>query len=299
MDFSKPIEISTGTSTSAFVNLNSITAAPTVGTPFSGYIVENVSYANAAIGGFTESQAQRDGVEADIALLGARQVQMIVQVYGSSLADFHDKLNDLNGAMRPYPSYATSDDGFRELRFIQPTAITTANNTTGLLNLLLKVRPMSLPSYQLNNDMTTPQTSDRGISTKAAVSLFSKDPRKLSQSTRSVSLNVSSSTSTATTVSNDGNYNVYPTVTFVSTSGSTQTATISTSLFTASVVIPANTTVTINGDERTVNVGSTLRMDLVLGTTTVLPYLITGSTSVTVGALTSVTVSLSYREAWL
>jgi len=299
MDFSKAIQIATGTATSAFVNLNSITAAPTVGTPFSGYVVENVSYANASIGGFIESQAQRDGSEADIALLGPRQVQMVVQVYGSSLADFHDKLNDLNGSMRPYPSYATSDDGFRELRFVQPTAITTANNTTGLLNLLLKVRPTSLPSYQLNNDMTTPQTSDRGVSTRASVTLFCKDPRKLSQTTRSATLNVSSSTTTTTTVVNDGNYSVYPNVTFVSTSASTQTATISTSLFTTSVVIPANTTVTINNADRAVYVGTTLRMDLVLAATSTLPYLITGNTVVTVGALTATTVSFAYQEAWL
>jgi hypothetical protein len=201
--------------------------------------------------------------------------------------------------MRPYPSYATSDDGFRELRFVQPTAITTANNTTGLLNLLLKVRPTSLPSYQLNNDMTTPQTSDRGVSTRASVTLFCKDPRKLSQTTRSATLNVSSSTTTTTTVVNDGNYYVYPNVTFVSTSASTQTATISTSLFTTSVVIPANTTVTINNADRAVYVGTTLRMDLVLAATSTLPYLIAGSTVVTVSALTTTTVSFAYQEAWL
>lgn len=299
MDFSKAIQIATGTASTAFINLNSITTAPTVGTPLSGYIVENVSYANAGIGGFTEAQAQRDGAEADIALLGARQVQMVVQVYGSSLADFYDKLNALNGSMRPYPSYATSDDGFRELRFVQPTAITTSNNATGLLNLLMKVRPTSLPSYQLNSDLVTPQTSDRGVSTRASVTLFSKDPRKLSQATRTASLNVSASTSTTSTVTNDGNYNVYPDVTFVSTHGSTQTATISTSLFTTSLVIPASTTVTISGDERTVSVGGVLRMDLVLAATTILPYMVAGDTTVTVSALTSTTVSLAYKEAWL
>jgi hypothetical protein len=299
MDFSKSIEIATGTSTAAFVNLNSITAAPTVGTPFSGYIVESASYANGAISGFTESLAQRDGSEADIAILGPRSDQMIVQVYGSSLADFYDKLNDLNGAMRPYPSYATSDDGFRELRFVQPTAISTANNTTGLLNLMLKVRPTALPAYQLNSDIVTPQTSDRGVSTRASVTLFCKDPRKLSQATRSATLNVSASTSTTTTVTNDGNYNAYPTVTLVNVSASTQTATISTSLFTTSLVVPASSTVTIDSDDRTVYIGSTLRMDLVLAATTSFPYLLTGATTVTVSALSSTTVSFTYREAWL
>lgn len=295
MDFSKEIKIATGTATSAFINLNSITSAPTVGTPFSGYLVENVSYAAAGVNGFTETQAQRDGAEADIALLGPRQVQMVVQVYGSSLADFYDKLNTLNGALQPYPSFASTDDGFRELRFVQPTAITTANNSTGLLNLLLKVRPQAIPSYNLNNDMVTPQTSDRGVSTRASVALFAKDPRKLSQATRSATLTVSGTT----TVTNDGNYYAYPTVTIASTNGSQQTATISTNLWTTSVTIPANTTVTIDGKERTVYVGTTLRMDLVLGATTMLPYLVGGANSVTCSALTSTTVTFAYQEAWL
>ena len=299
MDFSKEIKIATGTATSSFINLNSITAAPTVGTPFSGYVTESVSYANAGISGFTESQAQRDGAEADIALLGPRQAQLIVQVYGSSLADFYDKLNALNGAMQPYPSFASTDDGFRELRFVQPTAITTSNNTTGLLNLLMKVRPTAIPAYTLNGDIVTLQTSDRGVSTRASVTLLSKDPRKLSQATRSAALNVSASTSTATVVTNDGNYYAYPIVTIASTHGSQQTATISTSLWTTAVVIPANTTVTIDGKERTVLVGTTLRMDLVLGATTILPYLVEGANTVTVSALTSTTVSFAYQEAWL
>lgn len=299
MDFSKAINIATGTSTSAFVNFNSITSAPTVGTSFSGYVVENVSYANASIRGFTESEAQRDGLDADIALIGPRQVQMVVQVYGSSLADFYDKLNTMNGAFQPYPSFASSDDGFRELRFVQPTAITTSNNTTGLLNLLLKVRPTSLPSYNLNNDFVSPQTSDRGVSTRASVTLLSKDPRKLSQATRSSSINVSASTTTSTTVTNDGNYYAYPTITITSTHGSSQTATLSSGLWTASLVIPASTTVTIDSKERTVSVGSTLRMDLLLATTTILPYLVSGNNTVTVGALTSTTISFSYNEAWL
>jgi hypothetical protein len=299
MDFSKAINIATGTATSAFVNFNSITSAPTVGTAFSGYVVENVSYANASISGFTQTEAQRDGLEADIALLGARQIQMVVQVYGSSLADFYDKLNTMNGALQPYPSFASADDGFRELRFVQPTAITTSNNTTGLLNLLLKVRPTSLPSYNLNNDLVSPQTSDRGVSTRASVTLLSKDPRKLSQATRSASISVSASTTTSTTVTNDGNYYAYPTITITSTHGSSQTATLSSGLWTTSLVIPASTTVTIDSKERTVSVGSTLRMDLLLAATTILPYLVNGDNTVTVAALTSTTISFAYKEAWL
>ncbi len=37
MDFGKAVNISTGSATSSYLNINSITAAPTAGTPFSGY----------------------------------------------------------------------------------------------------------------------------------------------------------------------------------------------------------------------------------------------------------------------
>lgn len=298
MDFNREIKIATGTATSAYLNLNSITTAPTVGTPFSGYVVESVSYANAGVSGFLDSLAQRDGAEANIALLGMRQVQMIVQVYGSSSADFFDKLNALNSSLQPYPSFATSDDGFRALDFDQAT-VSTGSYTSGFINMRMKVRPTSIPTYNLNNDLVTPRTTDRGISTKAAISLMAKDPRKTSQVAKTGSINVSSSTTTTTTLTNNGNYVAYPTFVFVNAATASSTATISTSAWTSVVVLPASSTVTLDSYNRTVKVGTTLRMDLVTTGTTSMPYLLAGATVITVSAMTSVTGTFSFEEAWL
>lgn len=291
MDFNKEIQIAT--SSSAYLNLNSITTAPTVGTPFSGYVVENVSYANANVNGFIDSLAQRDGVEADIALLGARSIQMIVQVYGSTEADFYDRLNTMNAALHPYPSFATADDGFRALDFKQSTIAYSAYSSSGI-PLRMKVRPVGLPNYNLRNDLVTARTSDRGISTKAAINLIAKDPRKLNQTSSTGTL-VAGST---TTVTNNGNYTAYPTITLVN-AGSQQTATISSSLWTTVVVLPASSTTVLDSTLRTVKTGGVLHMDYLKGTTTLMPQLISGSNAITLSSLTSVTTTYSFNEAWL
>ena len=297
MDFNREIKIATGTATSAYLNLNSITAAPTVGTPFSGYLLESVSYANSGVSGFMDSLAQRDGAEANIAILGTRQIQMIVQVYGSSSADFYDKLNALNSSLQPYPSFATSDDGFRALDFDQATLNTTAY-TSGFINMRMKVRPTSIPAYNLNNDLVTPRTTDRGISTKVAVSLIAKDPRKINQNATTGTINVSASSATTTTLTNNGNYVAYPTITLVNT-GSQQTATISTSSWTSVIVVAASATTIINSTTRVVTVAGALQMNYILDGTTSLPYLPSGSTAITVSSLTNTTITYTFNEAWL
>ena len=291
MDFDKEIKLAISSST--YINLNSITAAPTVGTPFSGYFVEGVSYANSGVSGYVDALAQRDGYEADIAVLGSRSIQMVVQVYGSSAADFHDKLNAVNAALEPYPSYATATDGFRALDFFQPTVSYTAYSATGI-PMRINVRPSALPAYNLANNRTTPRTSDRGLSTKVSLSLVAKDPRKISQNSTTGVMTAG----TTTTLTNNGNYITYPTITFVN-AGSQQTATISSSIFTTVLVLPAATTVVLNSSDRKVTVGTTLRMDLIGGATTTFPYLLAGARVITLSSLTSVTTTYSFNEAWL
>ena len=293
MDFNKAIEFATSSST--YINLNTITAAPTVGTPFSGYVVESVSYANAGISGFTGALAQRDGLEADIALIGPRQVQLVVQVYGSSEADFYDKLNSLNSSMSPYPSFASGDDGFRNLRFSQSTIENSGYSSTGVIPLRMKLRPLSIPSYNLSNDLVTARTSDRGVSTKAAVTLVAKDPRKLAQT------DISGTLSSSTVLTNNGNYNAYPVITLVSTTA--QTATISTSSWTVSVSISSGTTTTvIDGVDRRVVVDGSLNMSKLQSSTTQMPIIYSGSQTVSLSStasLTTLTATYSYAEAWL
>lgn len=298
MDFSKSISISTGTATSSVLDVNSITAAPVSGTPMSGYIVQGISYAAAGISGYMDSRAQTDGADTDIAVLGPRAVNVIVQVYGSTIGDFLDKIDAVNSACNPYPYFAESSDGFRDLRFNQPTVSYAAYSSSGI-PMRFRVRPTALPSYSLDNGLYTPQTSDRGLTTRMQLSLVAKDPRKISQNVSSGSLNISSSTTTTTSITNNGNYKAYPTTIFINTSTASRTATISTSAWTSVITLPGSSTVTIDSEERTVKIGTTLRMDLIGAATTALPQLLPGSNTITISAMANVTATYSFYEAWL
>jgi hypothetical protein len=292
MDFSKPITIATGTSAS--LDLNSITSAPAANTPFSGYMVDNVAYAGTPITGFVDPLAQRDGAEADIALLTPRSVQIVCQVYGSSQADFYDRLNALNAAFAPYPTFASAVDGFRNLDFTQPTSTYSAYAATGI-PMRLKVRPAALPNYGLRSTNATPQTSDRGVAASVSITLACKDPRKISQTS------ITGTLASSTTLTNNGNYHAYPVFTLVATAA--QTATISTSSWTVSVTIASGTTTTvIDGENRKVTVGGTLNMTRLHTTTTQMPIIYSGANVVTLSStasLATITATYSYAEAWL
>ena len=294
MDFSKPITIAT--STSASLDLNSITSSPAAGTPLSGYMVDSVSYAGTPITGFTDPLAQRDGADTDIALLSPRSVQIVCQVYGSSQADFHDRINVLNAAFAPYPTFAAAVDGFRNLDFSQPTATYSAYASTGI-PMRLKVRPSSLPNYGLRMASVTPQTTDRGVAASVNITLACKDPRKICQTAITQSL----VTTATNSVVNNGNYFAYPTVRLITTSA--QTVTVSTSAWTTAVAIASGSTTTlINSVDRVVTVNGTTDMSVLTSVTTGLPYLEPGTNNITLSTNQPGFITASqiiYEEAWL
>lgn len=298
MDFSKPITIAT--STSASLNLNSLTAAPSAGAPLSGYMVDSISYANASITGFVDPLAQRDGADTDIALLSPRTVQIVCQVYGSSQADFYDKINALNSAFAPYPTFAAAVDGFRNLDFTQPTATYSAYAATGV-PLRLKIRPTSLPVFSLRSGNITPQTTDRGLATSVQINAAAKDPRKICQ-TAVTSILSSVTTSGTNPIVNNGNYFAYPTIRLISTAA--QTVTLSTSGWTTAVAIASGTTTTvINSSDRIVTVNGTTNMSVLTTATTGLPYLEPGTNNIDYSTTTPMTPpttsQIIYEEAWL
>lgn len=299
MDFNKSIQIATSSST--FLNLNSITSSPSANKHFDGYVTQDVSFSNASIGGFIDPLAQRDGAEADLAIMGVRGIQMIVQVYGSTIGAFNDNINALNSALQPYPSFASANDGFRALDFYQPTVSYAAYSSTGI-PVRLYVRPTALPSYQINNDLFTPRvigSVDRGLAATFRIGLMAKDPRKVCQT--AVSGTFTSSTATQT-ITNNGNYNAYPTFTLASTSP--QSVTISSAYFTASILVSGTTAsaTVVNSDTRVVTYAGSLNMSKVNAATTTFPFFVGGNNSVTVtpsSSWTGLTVSYTFNEAWL
>jgi hypothetical protein len=291
MDFNFAIELQTASAT--YLNINSVTASAVGAAPVSGYKVEQVNLAQSNVNGFLDSLAQRDGLDSAEAFLGARQVQLIVSVYGSSLSDFWSKVDALSGALAPLPSAFASEDGFRKLRFGVPYS---GGNRT----LYLKVRPQSLPSYVVDRQ-TSVGDSVRGFAQRFTLTFIAKDPRKINDTASTGSISIASSTGSAS-ITNNGSYVSFPSLTMISTAAGT--ATISCAGFWTSVIaIPTGSnTVVVNAEDRTVKIGSTLRMDLVLSTTTALPSLQPGANAVAVtiaGTPGITSISYSFNEAWL
>lgn len=198
------------------LDINSIRDPLAVGSsPLSGYSVEQVDFSSVSVTSFLEDVPQIDGVDANDPYLGGRTVNMVVSVYGSSYADFWDKMNELNYALQARPTYATGTalpfDAMRKLSFTQPTA-------SGNYSLYMNVRPVALPRF------VTEKSSAAGVATKGyavtvSVSLFAEDPYKYFATERTFSVTGSGTLS----VINDGKTVAWPTVAFSWTGSSTVT----------------------------------------------------------------------------
>ena len=204
-------------------------------------------------------------------------------------------------AFQPYPAFAESEDGFRALDFNQPT--NNATYTANGIPMRLSVRPTALPGYNLSSTIVTPQTSDRGLTTRASIALVSRDPRKLCQTavTGTISLNYGSGTASLT---NNGNYNAYPTFTIITNLSTSATLTLSTSSWTTALTIGTGAKTTIlNSTLRTVTSNGSLLMSSISAATTKMPFLPNGATTVTAaftgGAGYPNSISCSYQEAWI
>jgi len=170
----------------------------------------------------------------------------------------------------------------------------------GSRTLYLKVRPTALPGYVVDRQ-TSIGDSVRGFAQRFTLAFIAKDPRKINDTASTGSISIASSTGSAS-ITNNGTYVAYPTLTMISTAAGT--ATISCAGFWTSVIsIPTGSnTIVINAEDRTVKIGTTLRMDLISSTTTALPSLQSGANAITVtiaGTPGITSISYSFNEAWL
>lgn len=198
------------------LDINSIRDPNAVGSaPLSGYSVEQVDFSSVPVTAFIEDVPQVDGVDSNDPYLGARTINLVVSVYGSSYADFWDKMNELNYALQAQPKYASGTalpfDATRKISFSQPSA-------SGTYSLYMNVRPVALPRF------VTDKASAAGVATKGYavtvnVSLFAEDPYKYFASSRSFAVTGSGTLS----VINDGKTVAWPTVAFTWTGSSTVT----------------------------------------------------------------------------
>lgn len=284
MDFNQPISLQTASAT--FLEINTITSAAGPATPLSGYAVDGASVGPALVRGYSVEQAQRDGIQGAEAFIGSRNLTLIVSAYGSTIGNFWDKIDTLNGAMDPYPDAFASANGFRQLRFYSPTG--SSSNHVYML-----VRPSSMPGINVTKNQSV-GTSAKGFATNTQLAFITQDPRKISVSEQTVSI----STGT-TTVAYSGNYKYYPTV-IVTASGSSASYTVGGKTV-ALIGLSSGTSYYIDHEKATIRVGSatgTISQGKINELTT------TGFGAIRAGGSIVVSGSVSsgymlYREAWL
>lgn len=203
MDFTKPIYISTASG--GTLDINSIASSDLTASlgPRSGYKVMAASVGAANAVGYVDKRAVDDGVDVGDSYLTGRQIDISCAVFGSTLADFHSKVQALSDAMRLNPRYYDSSYGFRNLNFSQAT-IDTTTYTSGVATLRFIVRPLGLPNITYNQaasiEHSVSTSSSRGFSASVTLSFLAKEPYRYRQTQRDISISVASvSSSSATT----------------------------------------------------------------------------------------------------
>lgn len=232
MDFTKAILISTA-SASVELNLNNIASSSVTTSigPRSGYKVMAASVGASPVVGYVDKRAVDDGVDVGDAYFQGRQVDISCAVFGSTLADFHSKLQDLADVMRVNPRYFDSSYGFRDLKFSQAT-IDTTNYTSGVAPLRMIVRPMSIPNITYDQsssiDQSVSTSASRGFSSTVTLSLLAKEPYRYRQDQRVISISVASvsGSSTTTSLPNIGSVPVAPVLEIIHPSTTTAALTI-------------------------------------------------------------------------
>ena len=205
------------------LDLNSVRDPSLVGSsPLSGYSIEQVDFSSVAINAFSEETPLVDGIDSYDPYLGGRQINMVIGVYGSTVGDFWDKVNDLNEAMQAQPKAANTGtypaldaDGKRKLSFTQ------LSDSSPDYSLYMMVRPMSMPR-SVTEKAASSGIESKGYASMFQISLIAEDPYKYFSSTRSFTRTGSGDIS----VTNSGTTVAWPTITWANATSATISATL-------------------------------------------------------------------------
>jgi hypothetical protein len=185
--------------------------------------------------GYVDKRAVDDGVDVGDSYLTGRQIDIQCAVFGSTLADFHSKLQVISDIMRPNPRYYDSAVGFRELKFSQAT-IDVSNYSTGYAELKCIIRPMGLPNVvysQASSVENSVSSASRGFSATVNLSFMAREPYKYRQDQRSISVSVAtvSASPTTTALPNIGTAGTWPVIELIHPGTSTASAVIASVTF--------------------------------------------------------------------
>lgn len=237
MDFTKPIYIST--QSGGDLDINSIASSDVTTSlgPRSGYKVMATSLGASNAVGYVDKRAVDDGIDVGDAYLTGRQVDIQCAVFGSTLADFHSKMQELSDSMRINPRYYDSSYGFRNLKFSQAT-IDTSTYTSGSAELRMVVRPIGVPNVIYNQAASIEQSvstsASRGFSATMNISFMAREPYRFRQTQRQISISVSSVSGSVATTSlpNVGTAPSKPVIEIIHPSTNTAGVTITSITFT-------------------------------------------------------------------
>lgn len=267
------------------LDINSLRDPASIGSaPASGYLIEQVDFSSVPITAFTEDTPLVDGVDSYDPYLSARNISIVLSVYGSSYGDFWDKVTALNAAFQAQPKAADTGtypalgaDGQRKLSFSQPKA-------SGSYSLYMMVRPMALPRF-VTESGSSAGIAERGYSVKCSITLMAEDPYKYFATETTVS-RVGSGT---LSVVNSGTTIAWPVVTWNITSSTTVSVTLGSD--------------TVEHTNETSTVTDTFKTATSTDSSTLTSYeffsIPPGTSTVTVVGQAGETVSLTIREAIL
>lgn len=164
------------------VNLNNLADIRGGPKTVTGYKLEQVNYNTANVEGYVDKRALRDGLDYTEPYISARTIQMSVSVYGETLGDFWDKIDELSKALAPNAIGYERDYGVRPLRFFQPTRVLFDSYPTGI-EMEIGIRPTSLVQYGVSRSMST-GIEMNGYAQRVACNMMMPDPKKYNYNDR-------------------------------------------------------------------------------------------------------------------
>jgi hypothetical protein len=156
------------------LDLNTTTRIP--GGGISGTQLNAVDLSTVSGVGYSEKRALGDGRDASDVYLDARRIAMQGQVYGLTRAEVYDLMRQVAAIFNPVLAFDEDPvlQGFLPMTFHEPSGL--AAFTPDGMDLLIYVRPIAQPSFQISRDLLGGADSKGGTILYQVV-LEAKDPR--------------------------------------------------------------------------------------------------------------------------
>jgi hypothetical protein len=153
----------------------------------SGCLIESFDYGASQGVGYVQKRSQDDGMDTSDVYMGQRRIDLAGTVYGGTIAELFDNLQNIRTIFTPTISLATDqpDHGFIPLTFSLPTMDDQFDSAAGdgtapyVKELEFRARPLGQPQFSIRRDQGAfnGEGSGRGGGIVWRASLMCADPR--------------------------------------------------------------------------------------------------------------------------